>query len=100
MKIITLITAATLGLVSATAAFAEGKNPAQAISKNVDKNGAFSSIPGGVTNGNLNFGNSGAMRSFNGNGSANAAPNSAVDTSSGVVGTRVEPTGHVSGQSD
>lgn len=98
MKTITLITAAAFGLVSATAAFAEGKNPAQAISQNLDKNGAFSSINGGpsVKSDNVRFGDGGAMRSLNGKAYGNAAQNSAVD---GVDvpgqgrhgGTRVEP---------
>ena len=99
MKITTLITAVTVGLISVSAAYAEGKTPAEAILQNIDKNNSFTIVgdgptPAGVENGNVRFGvNDGAMRSINGKAGDNAAENSAVDTDdvSKYGGTRVEP---------
>ena len=61
---ISLASAASLIALGAVA-HAEGKNPAEAIGQNLDKNGAFTEIgkpgSGHVSNGNVNFGANGAM---------------------------------------
>ena len=111
MKITTLITAVTVGLISVSAAYAEGKNPAEAILQNIDKNNSFTILgdvdsPAGAGNDNVRFGvNDGAMRSLNGKAFYHAADNSAVDTVDPKQGkwggTRVVPTrGLKSAQTD
>lgn len=97
MRIIALTAASAAAILMATTgvAMAEkgGKTPFAAISKNVDKNGAFESKGGYVTNGKVNFSEAGAKRSVNGKAGDRANENSAVDTDDDREGTRVEPRG-------
>jgi hypothetical protein len=94
-----LFTAATLIAIPGLA-LAEGKTPGEAISQHADKNGAFRDEGSYVTNGNVNFDEGGAKRSFHGQGGFHASDRSAVDTTDddpnnpfSGQGTRVEPPG-------
>jgi len=100
-----LYLSAAAALIALTgSAFAAGKTPGEAISQNADRNGSFSDEGGYVTNGNVNFSDDGAMRSFHGKAGDHASDNSAVDTIDNDpnnqfrgIGTRVEPRGTFQG---
>jgi hypothetical protein len=92
-----LFAAATLIAIPGLA-LAEGKTPGEAVSQNVDRNGAFRDEGTYVTNDRVNFDEEGAMRSFNGQGGDHASDNSAVNDDDPTnpfqgEGTRVEPPG-------
>jgi len=95
------VAAVMLIVAGSVPALSQGNTPYGAITQS-GNNGSFTTQPGYITNGNVNFAPDGSMRSLNGQGGAHANGSSAVDTDgspacpncgTGNQGTRVEPPG-------